>query len=445
VEGVPQLQDERLPLMVWQSCGFTVHSIVVSAMESEKPLFGSLSSRQNDCLSTFIRFCGVVGSNFGEPKVIRSHSLKLLSSLLEMEADNPSILDIDIFSILVSLTYSLPSLFNGEGPAPLPSCNIQDLHILRLALLAHITQLLVSLPQFSSQPRDGFRSPPAKDCRALLDLLQVVKGDPAVLNLDPAAVWQDVMVASLGFLRSCALFYHYLSGVAAPLDLTQILPPDQEFVHLAKYLGLPPSPRLLLDSPFTLVLARKWMSHPAIKLGDTFSYVAAVPQLISLPQDYSELINSISSFTCPRSVGEESKIPSMCLVCGTVVCSQSYCCQAELPTVGGITPPVGSVSSVGACTAHSHYCGAGSGIFLRVRECKIVMFSGRTKGCFESPPYLDQYGETDEGLRRGNPLSLCADRYQRLHRLWLNHGVAEKVTHNTEATSGFVTTEWINL
>ena len=85
------------------------------------------------------------------------------------------------------------------------------------------------------------------------------------------------------------------------------------------------------------------------------------------------------------------------------------------------------------------------------------MFSGRTKGCFESPPYLDQvanqagsavffinviflyltykavvregaiscrinifeafmnntinqYGETDEGLRRGNPLSLCADR-----------------------------------
>ena len=91
---------------------------------------------------------------------------------------------------------------------------------------------------------------------------------------------------------------------------------------------------------------------------------------------------------------------------------------------------------MGACTAHSHSCGAGTGIFLRygvqctsrtlfthdtlytpytftfprVRECKIVMFSGRTKGCFESPPYLDQYGETDEGLRRGNPLSLCQDR-----------------------------------
>ena len=131
LEGLPGIQDERIPLMVWQSCAFTVHSIVVSAMESEKPLFGSLSSRQNDCLSTFIRFCGVVGSNFGEPKVIRSHSLKLVSTLVEAESVNPSLMEVDVFSLLVSLTYSLPSLFNGEGPAPLPSCNIQDQHILR--------------------------------------------------------------------------------------------------------------------------------------------------------------------------------------------------------------------------------------------------------------------------------------------------------------------------
>merc|ERR1712013_303131 len=91
LEGQPGIQDERIPLMVWQSCAFTVKSIVVSAMESEKPLFGSLSSRQNDCLSTFIRFCGVVGSNFGEPKVIRSHSLKLISTLVEADAQNPSL------------------------------------------------------------------------------------------------------------------------------------------------------------------------------------------------------------------------------------------------------------------------------------------------------------------------------------------------------------------
>ena len=96
-----------------------------------------------------------------------------------------------------------------------------------------------------------------------------------------------MMVALLGFLRSAALFYHYLrsicnyelfivclinlsptlllSGVSAPVELTEILPADQEFAHLTKYLGLPSSPRLLLDSPFTLVLVRRWMSHPDLR------------------------------------------------------------------------------------------------------------------------------------------------------------------------------------
>jgi hypothetical protein len=71
------------------------------------------------------RFCGVVGSNFGEPKVIRSHGLKLLASLLEVDTANPSILEMDAFGLLVALTFSLPSLFNGDQAAPLPSGNIQ--------------------------------------------------------------------------------------------------------------------------------------------------------------------------------------------------------------------------------------------------------------------------------------------------------------------------------
>jgi len=450
LEGLPHLQDERIPLMVWQSCGFTVHSIVVSAREAEKALFGSLSSRQNDCLSTFIRFCGVVGSNFGEPKVIRSHSLKLLSTILEVDTINPSILEVDMFGLLVSLTYSLPSLFNGEGPAPLPSCNIQDNHILRLMFLGHVTQLLFSMSaKFPTNTKPHFRHcPPVKDCRPLLDLMEVVTSvlDPldsqeenATSIADPTAVWQEVMEQSIGFLRCCALFYHYLSGVSAPTELTSLLPPDQEFLHLARYLALPSSPRQLLDSPFSLLLAKKWASHPNVHIqvssaSPNLNFVTSVPQLISLPQDYSELINNISSFSCPRSVGEESRIPSMCLVCGMVVCSHSYCCQTELE---GVT--------VGACTAHSHKCGAGSGLFLRVRECKLVMFSGRTKGCYMSPPYLDQYGETDQGLKRGNPLTLCTERYARLHRLWLNHGIAEEVTHNLESSPGFVTTEWLHL
>ena len=318
LETAPHLQDERIPLMVWQSCGFTVRSIVVSALDAEKPLFGSLSSRQNDCLSALIRFCGVVGSNFGEPKVVRSHSLKLLTTLLEADPTNPSLLELDMLGLLTSLTFSLPSLFNGEGPAPLPSCNTQDSHVLRLVFLAHLTQLLFPLCGAATRPaRPELRQLPARDCRPLQDLLAVVEAAVGSGSRDPVSVWQDLMEQSLGFLRSAALFYHYLSGVAAPVELTSLLPPDQEFLHLAKYLSLPSSPRTLLDSPFCLLLANKWAGHPGVRAqlarmpAASLSFATTVPQLIPLPEDFSDLINNISSFSCPRSMGEESRIPSM--------------------------------------------------------------------------------------------------------------------------------------
>ena len=272
-----------------------------------------------------------------------------------------------ICSLLVSLTYSLPSLFNGEGPAPLPSCNIQDGHVLRLIFLAHVTQLIFAMvPKLPSTTNPEFRhTPPLKDCSPLLDLIEVVisvakpftdKDGGLIVDakkIDPVAVWQQVMEQSLGFLRCCALFYHYLSGVPAPPELTSLLPPDQEFYHLTRFLALPSSPNLLLDSFFSLSLVKKWANHPNVHIAlsndsSNLNFVTTVPRLIDLPEDYSELINNISNFSCPRSVGEESRIPSMCLVCGTVVCSQSYCCQTELD---GVT--------VGACTAHSHQCGAG--------------------------------------------------------------------------------------
>ena len=262
LDGLPHIQDERIPLMVWQSCSFTVHSIVVSMMDAEKPVFGNLSSRNNDCLTTFVRFCGVVGSNFGEPKVIQSHGLKLLSTLLETEESNPSILKLDMFGLLVSLTFSLPSLFNGEGPAPLPSCNIQDNHILRLVFLAHIT--LIMFAAAASWPAalrpDFCHCPPAKECVALLDLAEVAAAARARAGDSPAspsplALWQVIMEQSLGFLRRASLFYYYLSGVTAPAELTSVLPPDLEFISLG--LGLNHSRSLNSALKKLQIIARK--------------------------------------------------------------------------------------------------------------------------------------------------------------------------------------------
>ena len=34
-----------------------------------------------------------------------------------------------------------------------------------------------------------------------------------------------------------------------------------------------------------------------------------------------------------------------------------------------------------------------------------------------SAPYIDEYGETDKGLRRGNPMYLDQEKYEELNRL----------------------------
>lgn len=156
--------------------------------------------------------------------------------------------------------------------------------------------------------------------------------------------------------------------------------------------------------------------------------------LVDLPTDYSELINAVSSFNCPNSDKEDSRYPTMCLTCGEILCSQSYCCQTEVDK-----------SLVGACTSHAHRCGSGVGIFLRVRECEILLLASPSRGCFMSPPYLDQYGETDQGLRRGNPLRLCPERYRRLQMLWLGHGIYEEIARALELNTNIVSTQWQHL
>ena len=40
--------------------------------------------------------------------------------------------------------------------------------------------------------------------------------------------------------------------------------------------------------------------------------------MVTLPSDYSELINTVSTFTCPKSSAEDTRVPAMCLICGEV-------------------------------------------------------------------------------------------------------------------------------
>lgn len=193
--------------------------------------------------------------------------------------------------------------------------------------------------------------------------------------------------------------------------------------------------RRLAEHPDINEFKRKLRECPAPdEIVPIVSPVTPIRQLIDLPNDYIDVINSVSLFTCPNNEKEETRNPSMCLVCGEILCSQTYCCQKEMETG----------KPVGACTYHMHTCGAGIGMFLRIRDAEILLL-GPSKGAFISAPYLDDYGETDQGLRRGNPLRLCRERYRKLHLMWLSHGIHEEIVRMSESPASVYATQWSNF
>jgi len=270
-------------------------------------------------------------------------------------------------------------------------------------------------------------------------------------NFDFEGVWTAVCQSIIPFLRCCAKFYEHLNAVPAPKALEET---ESTFDSLVAYLDLPNSFEDIFDSPFACQMPYKWASHPSVvkMLKETENYTPIVAQqappatmpkmlvvkyprladqLFSLPADYTELISSALYFTCPNFNYPGSHTPTMCLICGMMLCSQSYCCQSKLGQI-----------SVGACTNHAYYCGGGNGIFLRIRECTVFFLGNRDKGCFKPPPYLDEYGETDQGLRRGSPLTLSKEKYDEYRRIWLHNGIPGEVARVTEHSSNIITTDW---
>ncbi|KAL0272834.1 UNVERIFIED_CONTAM: hypothetical protein PYX00_005659 [Menopon gallinae] len=436
-------------LMAWNTCYYTILSIERLLADQEKPLFGMLSSRQKDCLESLTRFAGVLGALWKDPHVISSHTLYLLSMILDGNSKTqelPCLLDWDSFGLLVPLTLSIPNLFySKQQKTNIPSGGVLELHVLTLVFLSHVTRILLTT-KFQSGEEDMETDETSStlsqtEAELVLDSLLNVKKScnydvMDVTQLDANYVWATVKRLSVPFLRCCALFYNFLTDVQHPPCLTE--PGGDTYENLCKYLGLPVTAQELFETSKYKPLSTMWVTHeriPGYLATQSFAkQPTPVNGLVPLPHDYSELINMIATFMCPNSEKEDARYPTMCLVCGEMLCSQSYCCQRELGNI-----------SVGACTYHAYQCGASCGIFLRIRECEILLLATPSRGCFIQAPYLDRYGETDPGLRRGNPLTLCPIRYQKMKLLWLSHGLHEEITRAIESSTNVITTQWQHL
>ncbi|XP_059617918.1 E3 ubiquitin-protein ligase UBR1 [Phlebotomus argentipes] len=236
---------------------------------------------------------------------------------------------------------------------------------------------------------------------------------------------EEIKVKSATFLRSATLLFYFITGIELPEELSHVQ--GDSFESMCEYLGLEANVETYFLCKKSLELMTVAATHPTIEamrrgeMEKSFTDVyLPVRELKQLPEDYSDLINSVSLFTCPNNSRDDTRNPTMCLICGEVLCSHTYCCQSEINRL-----------TVGACTSHAHSCGAGIVPLLRIRECEVMLLSVG-KGCHVSPPYLDEYGEFDAGLRRGNPLHLCRERYEKLRLMWLSHGFYEEIARAME-------------
>ncbi|XP_012250571.1 E3 ubiquitin-protein ligase UBR2 [Athalia rosae] len=430
--------DPRVPLLAWKSTAYTIHAIEFLLRDMDKPLLGALSSRQRDSIEGLVRIAAVLGSTWPNSTVIGNHALCFLTMLLENAHDGPSVLDWDPLGVLIPLTISLMNLYNIKANAfsGLVTGGVQESHALKLVFISLIVRILITMEYNENRAMDvddgdwGNNSAVFKFAEEL---------GLKIGSYTASELWRRVQTGCIPFLRCCVLYFHYLTDVPASVELTER--GGDTFENMCKYLGLPTKSHELLDSEAVLNIAKVWITHPKVQQyvsGIGTDLVTKEPlvvnKLVDLPEDYSELINTVSLFTCPNNDREDSRNPTMCLVCGKMLCSQSYCCQTEL-----------NKTIVGACTYHASKCGTGVGIFLRVRECEILFLRSPNRGSLACPPYLDEYGETDQGLRRGNPLRLCKDRYKQLNQLWLGHGLHETIARAIESSSTLLTTQWQHL
>uniref|UniRef100_A0A673YMQ9 E3 ubiquitin-protein ligase n=1 Tax=Salmo trutta TaxID=8032 RepID=A0A673YMQ9_SALTR len=423
-----------VPVMSWNTCAFTIQAIENLLQEEDKTLFGSLQNRQVGQIdyrggTVLDQFSPIPSEGFITVTLL-SFSASLLPTM--SSESTPSILEVDFFHLLVGLVLAIPALYQEEAVDLQPSAvssAYNHLYILHLVTMAHMVQVLLS----STDDTAVFGGEEGEAERAAAE---IVTQHTSRLCKGYLTKKESDVVGVTPFLRCAALFFNCLTGVPPPEELSSTT--GRYLRALCSYLALPCDVFQLFQEHRGTVfpLLQRWCGHPAVTKAlkgemQTISYPRKRNRLIELPEDYSALLNQASHFQCPNSTDDERKHPTLCLFCGTILCSQSTCCHSQLDG-----------EEVGACTAHAATCGAGVGMFLRIRECEMVLMASKTRGSTYPAPYLDDYGETDPQLGRGNPLHLCPERYRKLHQLWQQHCILEEIARSLEVVNVMFAFEW---
>uniref|UniRef100_A0A183C9E3 E3 ubiquitin-protein ligase n=1 Tax=Globodera pallida TaxID=36090 RepID=A0A183C9E3_GLOPA len=472
-------------LNVLRSCSFVVRSLSAVLEAEKKPLFGAFNTRQRDCLNAYVRLAMIMPFNC-QPTVLRLLVFRLLSPLLmppisaeEDTASSGSSTGATTSKTATAITMSsLPQQQQQLPKSPLYSQLEQALRtevgIMHIDMLTLAVELVLCIgwtwvygnrvlhsmyePDTVWKVADGSIDELLSKCMSLTESDDGKASDfmgsmELLRRLFPhhhlwkwtqqseSALYERIHHAAISFLRPLAILYSAITLVPPPESLKD--PSLDSFVPLCRYLGLPSTLSELFAGAQVEQLFQMWSMPQRFKQNQRDLIALHLPlrvnTLIELPNDYSELVKMTVNFRCPEVKELTSTIPTLCLNCGEMLCSQGYCCQK---LVDG--------RSVGACNAHMSRCQSSSGVFLRIRECQIIclLVTGGgelTRGCFKAAPYVDEFGETDPGFRRGNPMHLNRELYWKMQRLWLHQEIAEEIINQYELNYRNIAFEWNNF
>ncbi|XP_012933891.2 E3 ubiquitin-protein ligase UBR1 isoform X2 [Heterocephalus glaber] len=419
----PDEMDPRVPMMTWSTCAFTVQAIENLLGDEGKPLFGALQNRQHNGLKALMQYA-VAQRVTCSQVLIQKHLVRLLSVVLPnlRSEDTPCLLSIDLFHVLVGAVLAFPALYWDDTvdlqPSSISSAYNQ-LYLFHLITMAHMLQIFLTIDTGLPVSQVEEDSEEARSASSFFAEISQYMGSCTGCSAPGWYLWASLKSGITPYLRCAALFFHYVLGVTPPEELFTTNSAEREYSTLCSYLSLPTNLFLLFQEYWDTV-------KPLLQ-----RYPRKRNSLIELPDDYSCLLNQASHFRCPRSADDERKHPVLCLFCGAILCSQNICCQE---IVNG--------EEVGACIFHALHCGAGVCIFLKIRECRVVLVEGKARGCAYPAPYLDEYGETDPGLKRGNPLHLSRERYRKLHLVWQQHCIIEEIARSQETNQMLFGFNW---
>ncbi|KAJ2722882.1 E3 ubiquitin-protein ligase ubr1 [Coemansia sp. Benny D115] len=276
----------------------------------------------------------------------------------------------------------------------------------------------------------------------------------------PVTVTKLVTTLMLPFLRRVALLFYIQYGVDIASEApwlvaerqramsdekaeSQVLSQSEpECTRLLKLLHLPNLDQILdiQTQPRTVSLVETWVGNlrafrqqhsSAVSLGA--GYTMAIPvdmptlySLVELPDGFEGLFERSAKAFCSRCGGVPND-PALCLLCGSFVCAQSFCCEED---------------GIGECNMHMKTCGGTVGVYLLVKKCGLLLLH-HDNGCFMSAPYLDQHGEVDLGLKRGRPLYINRTRYEEMRKLVLTQKIPVFIARKIDQT--FDIGGWVSL